>query len=82
MIVVTDGVPNIGNNPTAEAAAAAAAARGAGTEIYVVGVGDGVNADYLRDQIASPLGADHYFAGDFSTLQTTMVDIVSCESSS
>jgi uncharacterized protein YegL len=81
MIVVTDGVPNVGSDPTAEAAAAAAAARANGTEIYVVGVGDGVNADYLRDQIASPIGASHYFAGDFSTLQTTMVDIVSCESS-
>jgi len=83
MVVVTDGVPNVCADGScsvgeaeAEALAAAAAAKAAGIEVYVVGVGGGVDADYLKT-IASSV--DHYFAGDFDTLSTTLAEIVSCE---
>ncbi|MEK7630859.1 MAG: vWA domain-containing protein [Patescibacteria group bacterium] len=83
MVIVTDGIPNVcadgscsAGEADAEALAAATAAKAAGIEIYVVGVGSGVDADYLKT-IAS--GEDHYFAGDFGTLNTTLADIVNCE---
>jgi uncharacterized protein YegL len=83
MVVVTDGIPNVcadgscsPGEAEAEALAAANAAKAAGIKIYVVGVGNGVDADYLKT-IAS--GEDHYFAGDFDTLSTTLAEIVSCE---
>lgn len=79
MLVVTDGQPNVGIDPEGEAAAAAAAARADGTEIFVVGVGSGVNATYLKDEIASPPPATHYFDGEFDTIEATLVDLVTCE---
>jgi len=84
MLVVTDGQPNACyipgcGNPAIEAASYASAGKADGTEIYVVGVGSGVNATYLTNDIASPEPPTHYFAGDFGTLQTTLVDLVSCE---
>jgi len=79
MLVVTDGQPNVGSDPNGEAAAAAAAARADGTEVFVVGIGSGVDPLYLQSSIASAPTSTHYFAGDFTTLQNTLVDLVSCE---
>ncbi len=79
MVILTDGYPNVGANPEAEALAAANAAKLAGIEIYVVGIGSGVNAAYLQT-IAS--GANHYFsAADFSQVQQKLIDIVTCQKS-
>jgi len=85
MLVVTDGQPNAcytancnGGTAATEAAGYATAAKTDGTEIYVVGVGSGVNAAYLTNSIASPQPPQHYFAGDFATLQTTLVGLVAC----
>ncbi len=84
MVIITDGQPNTpGGEAAAQAAgiAAATAAKAAGIEIFVVGVGDGINdttAAYLRDNIAS--GADHYYsAADFDDLETVLDAIANCE---
>ena len=86
MLVITDGVPNVcidgscsPGEAEAEAAAEAAAAQLDGTEIFVVGVGTGINATYLTDEIANSAPPTHYFAGDFDTLETTILDLISCE---
>lgn len=84
MLVVTDGHPNrcyIAGcaNSAVEAASYAAAARADGTEIYVVGIGSSVNATYLTNDIASPAPPTHYFAGEFGTIEDTLVDLVTCK---
>ncbi len=79
MVIVTDGHPN---RPLPEAtaddlaAASATAAKGAGTTIFVVGVGSDVNTAYLQG-IAS--GSDHYYpASDYSGLQTALANLDLC----
>lgn len=84
MLVITDGQPNtcyVGGcaDPAAEAADYADAARADGTEVYVVGVGAGVDATYLTDEIANPAPPTHYFSGDFDAVETILVDLVSCD---
>ena len=85
MLVVTDGYPNVchtidcnGGTPATEAAGYSAAGIADGTEIFVVGVGTGVNATYLTNDIASDAPPTHYFAGDFDTLEDTVLDLISC----
>lgn len=73
MVIMTDGQPNAGADPIA----AATAAKAAGTTIYVVGIGDGVNADYLRNNIAS--SSSHYYsAADFASLESVLAGLASC----
>lgn len=78
MVIITDGNPNRPEgDPAGDATAAATAAKNAGTVIYVVGVGDDLDADYLRDNIAS--SAAHYFdAADFDALQTILESLAEC----
>ncbi|MEK7138073.1 MAG: vWA domain-containing protein [Patescibacteria group bacterium] len=84
MIVITDGVPNVCyvsgcGDPAVEAAGYATVAKADGTEVFVVGIGSGVDATYLQTSIASAPSASHYFAGDFATLETTFADLIACE---
>ncbi|TSC81662.1 MAG: hypothetical protein G01um101420_908 [Parcubacteria group bacterium Gr01-1014_20] len=84
MVVITDGVPNVCyvsgcGDPAVEAAGYADAARADGTEVFVVGVGLGVDATYLTDEIANPAPPTHYFAGDFDAVEGILVDLVSCD---
>lgn len=73
MVIITDGVPNIGADPVA----AATAAKAAGTTIYVVGVGTGINQVFLEGIATSPA---HYFgAGEFSDLEATLQGLTQCE---
>lgn len=81
MVIITDGRPNRPNGNEAldktAAEAAADAAKAAGVEIYVVGVGSDVDADFLRNDIAS--GADHYFsAADFASLEAELAKLAEC----
>ena len=80
MVIVTDGNPNQpGSNANAEAVAAAAAdaARAAGTVVYVVGVGNDVDATYLQNEIADD--AAHYFSvADYSGLTAALNAIANC----
>jgi len=81
MVVITDGNPN---RPTPDstartmAANEADAARAAGIEIYVVGVGNDVDATYLINNIADDPA--HYFAiGDYSELEDLLEAIANCQ---
>jgi hypothetical protein len=81
MVIITDGVPNIctpaGCNPEDAAADAADAARAAGIEVYVVGVGNQLDEDYLKMEIADD--AAHYFsAADFGALEDILEDLAQC----
>ena len=79
MVVVTDGHPNrpIPSTAAAQAAAEADAARAAGVEIYAVGVGSNVDANYLSTEIADD--ANHYFgAADFDDLEAILEAIAHC----
>ncbi len=74
MVIVTDGVNNTGQDP----AAAAAAAKAAGTTLYVVGVGAGVDTNFLQNTIAS--SPAHYFAAaDFDDLELILEGIAQCD---
>ncbi len=61
MVIITDGHPNrpLAGDPVALAEGAADAADAAGTIIYVVGIGSDVNADWLKNEIAT--NPAHYF---------------------
>lgn len=73
MVIITDGQPNTGSDPEV----VAQAAKDAGTTIYVVGVGDGVNQAYLEGIATSP---NHYFgAGEFDDLESVLSGIANCE---
>ncbi len=80
MVIITDGEPNRPDPATAKAVAEATAttARGAGTTIYVIGVGvSDVNANWLKSNIAT--STNHYFdASNFDDLQTILEDLVEC----
>ena len=81
MIIITDGHPNRPlPSTTADdvAAASATAAKGAGTEIWVVGVGSDVNTAYLQG-IAT--NAAHYFSvsGGYGGLETALESIDLCD---
>ncbi|MFC1750800.1 VWA domain-containing protein [Pseudomonadota bacterium] len=77
-VVITDGHPNRPlPSSTADDVAAAKAAgitSGGGT-IYVVGVGNDVDAAYLQSDIASAPG-NYYPVTDYSALETALNDIV------
>lgn len=81
MVVITDGVANRPLPDTtapAVAATEAAADKAAGTEIYVVGVGNGIDETYLKTQIATD--ANHYFrAADYNQLQVILEAIAACK---
>ncbi len=82
MVIITDGQPNVCNgggcDPEDAAAAAADAARAAGIEVFVVGVGAGVDEDYLKTEIADD--ASHYFsAANFDDLENILKGIAACE---
>jgi predicted ribosomally synthesized peptide with SipW-like signal peptide len=81
MVIITDGNPN---RPTPDstartmAANEADAARAAGVEVYVVGVGNDVDATYLINNIADDLA--HYFAiSNYSELEDLLEAIANCQ---
>jgi uncharacterized protein YegL len=78
MLILTDGNPNVpGGTAAQDAKDAADAARLAGIEVFVVGVGDNVDATYLQT-IADD--ANHYFAvTDFADLQAKLLELVECD---
>lgn len=72
MLIMTDGVPD----SQAAATAAADAAKAAGTTIYVVGIGNGVDDAYLMSIASSPA---HYFsAAEFADLETVLAGLADC----
>ena len=79
MVIITDGNPtasNTGGDHYVNAAAAATAAKAQFVTIYVVGIGN-VDADYLKNQIAtSP--AHYYGAANWSDLETLLEGIGTC----
>lgn len=80
LVIITDGNPNRPGSSEAEgkaaATAAAAAAKAAGIEIFVVGVGNDLDADYLKTIASTP---GHYFdAADFDDLQAELAKLASC----
>jgi len=80
MVIITDGNPNrpLSGDPEALAIGAATAAKAAGVTIYVVGVGTDVDADWLKNNIAS--SPNHYFgAANFSQLQIILEALAVCE---
>jgi len=78
MIIITDGRPNTPGTPEADAVVAADSARAAGIEVFVVGVGDDVDENYLRTQIADDNA--HYFSAlKFTDLSAVLKDIAICE---
>lgn len=81
IVVITDGrtnTPPDEANAKALAAAEADAARAEGVEIFVVGIGGNVDAEYLRDEIADD--ASHYFGvASYSDLEDILVDLAGCE---
>lgn len=73
MVIMTDGQPQ----DSAGAIAAATAAKAAGTKVYVVGIGDGVNATFLKDSISS--GTGYYFgAAQFADLENILKGLADC----
>lgn len=56
IVLLSDGQPNVGGDPRAEAAAAKAA----GIRIFTIGLGDGVDPALLRDLATSP--SDYFYA--------------------
>jgi uncharacterized protein YegL len=78
MIVITDGNPNRPQpeaTARAQAAASAQAFTAGGGKIYVVGVGNDVDAVYLTNQIAST-PADYFPVADYANLSTVLNNLV------
>ena len=72
MLIMTDGEPD----DAVAATAAADAAKLAGTVVYVVGIGDGVNDAFLEGIATS---ANHYFtAGEFADLEALLAGLADC----
>jgi len=72
MLIMTDGEPN----DEADAVIAADAAKAAGTTVYVVGIGNGVNDAFLEGIATS---AAHYFtAAEFADLETLLSGLADC----
>lgn len=65
MIIFTDGNTTAGGNPLD----AAMAARSAGTEIFGIGLGSGINQNALRSWVSPPVDQHAFFTTDPSTLQ-------------
>jgi predicted ribosomally synthesized peptide with SipW-like signal peptide len=75
MVIMTDGIPNLGGGE-AGATTAANAAKAAGTTIYVVGIGGGVDVSFLESIATSPA---HYFSSaEFSDLEAILLSLSSC----
>ncbi|MSP13596.1 MAG: VWA domain-containing protein [Chloroflexi bacterium] len=62
LILMSDGLPNTGS----DSRAAAAAAKAAGTRIFTIGLGNGVDPNLMRDLASAP--TDYFFAPDSSQL--------------
>lgn len=80
MVIITDGNPNQpgGSEATGKAAATAAAdaAKAAGIEIFVLGVGDNLDADYLKTIATDDA---HYFdVANFDDLEAALQAIANC----
>jgi len=65
MIIFTDGNTTAGPNPYD----AAAAARAAGTEIFGIGLGSGVNQNAVRSWVSTPVDSHAFFTTDPGTLR-------------
>jgi hypothetical protein len=65
MIIFTDGNTTAGPNPFDEAAEA----RAAGTEIFGIGLGGGINQNAVRSWVTEPVDSHAYFTTDPGTLQ-------------
>lgn len=68
IILLSDGVPNVGADPSGEARAAAAAAKGADTRVFTVGLGDQIDSALLRDLASST--SDYFFAPTSADLES------------
>ena len=78
MVFITDGRPD---DSEASVKLIADAVKAAGTEIFVVGVGNGVNDDFLRDDIAS--SPTNYFDidpedGGYGALEAALEELATC----
>ncbi|MBS1253206.1 MAG: hypothetical protein MAG451_02255 [Anaerolineales bacterium] len=73
IILLSDGVPNVGADPTGEARSAAAAAKGAGTRVFTIGLGDQIDSSLLRDLASSP--SDYFFAPTSADLESVYQQI-------
>ena len=62
IVLLSDGRPTTGGDPLA----AAAAAKQAGTRIYTIGLGSGVDPDLMRALASAP--SDYFFAADSTQL--------------
>lgn len=62
LILMSDGQPTSGGDPRA----AAAAAKAAGTRIFTIGLGSGVDPNLMRELASAP--GDYFFAPDSSQL--------------
>lgn len=71
MIIFTDGNTTAGPDPRY----AAAAARAAGTEIYGIGLGDGLDRDAIRSWVSGPVDRHAYFTTDPGTLRQVFEEI-------
>jgi Mg-chelatase subunit ChlD len=76
MVIMTDGEPNNGGGEDG-ATLAANAAKAAGTTVYVVGIGGGVDADFLKTIATSEA---HYFdSTDFDDLESILGGLAQCD---
>lgn len=66
LILMSDGRPNVGSDPSGAARAAATAAKAAGTRIFAIGLGNDIDPNLMRDLASSP--SDYFFAPDSSQL--------------
>ena len=73
IVLITDGVQTVAGDPVA----AGNAAKADGIEIFVVGVGAGID-DVVLKEIASDPDASHYFEGDFAALESILDDLADC----
>ena len=82
MIIITDGNPNRPINSTtarAQAKAAADQAKASGITIYAVGVGTDVDANYLKNDIATD-AAHYYPVANYTGLEAVLknINVTSC----
>jgi len=80
MIIITDGHPNRplpSNTADDKAAAAATTAKKKGVTIFVVGVGNDVNSNYLKSIATSP--AHYFFVTNYAELQNILGSLNLCQ---
>ena len=71
LVLLTDGMPNNSNNTRREAKLA----KQQGIQMITIGVGDGVDSDYLKQIVST--SEDYYFAEESIQLESTFTTIAS-----